>query len=143
MKKIAIFFIIIIAIISTVAYIYLNQIATNRQLQKENAQFNIKQDQEMTGQDLATILNRVLDTNEKNKILQDKNGNYIENSENSIKMDITFTDIDVTYNIERIGQAGIANFVQNYRGIIFKCNEVQYHKATGKIKYMKFEQITE
>lgn len=80
MKKIAIFFIIIIAIISTVAYIYLNQIATNRQLQKENAQFNIKQDQEMTGQDLATILNRVLDTNEKNKILQDKNGNYIENS---------------------------------------------------------------
>lgn len=97
----------------------------------------------MTGQDLATILNRVLDTNEKNKILQDKNGNYIENSENSIKMDITFTDIDVTYNIERIGQAGIANFVQNYRGIIFKCNEVQYHKATGKIKYMKFEQITE
>ncbi len=143
MKKIAIFFIIIIAIISTVAYIYLNQIATNRQLQKENAQFNIKQDQEMTGQDLATILNRVLDTNEKNKILQDKNGNYIENSENSIKMDITFIDIDVTYNIERIGQAGIANFVQNYRGIIFKCNEVQYHKATGKIKYMKFEQITE
>ncbi len=143
MKKIAIFFIIIIAIISTVAYIYLNQIATNRQLQKENAQFNIKQDQEMAGQDLATILNRVLDTNEKNKILQDKNGNYIENSENSIKMDITFTDIDVTYNIERIGQAGIANFVQNYRGIIFKCNEVQYHKATGKIKYMKFEQITE
>lgn len=142
MKKIAIFFIIIIAIISTVAYIYLNQIATNRQLQKENAQFNIKQDQEMTGQDLATILNRVLDTNEKNKILQDKNGNYIENSENSIKMDITFIDIDVTYNIERIGQAGIANFVQNYRGIIFKCNEVQYHKATGKIKYMKFEQIT-
>lgn len=143
MKKIAIFFIIIIAIISTVAYVYLNQTATNRQLQKENAQFNIKQDQEMTGQDLATILNRVLDTNEKNKILQDKNGNYIENSENSIKMDITFTDIDVTYNIERIGQAGIANFVQNYRGIIFKCNEVQYHKATGKIKYMKFEQITE
>lgn len=42
MKKIAIFFIIIIAIVSTIAYIYLNQIATNRTLQKENAQFDIK-----------------------------------------------------------------------------------------------------
>lgn len=143
MKKIAIFFIIIIAIVSTVAYIYLNQIATNRQLQKENAQFNIKKDQEMTGQDLATILNRILDTNEKNKIPKDKNGNYIENNENSIKMDITFTDVDITYNIERIGQAGISNFVQNYRGIIFKCSEVQYHKSTGRIKYIRFEQITE
>lgn len=143
MKKIAIFFIIIIAIVSTVAYIYLNQIATNRQLQKENAQFNIKKEQEMTGQDLATILNRILDTNEKNKIQKDKNGNYIENNENSIKMDITFTDVDITYNIERIGQAGISNFVQNYRGIIFKCSEVQYHKSTGRIKYIRFEQITE
>lgn len=143
MKKIAIFFIIIIAIVSTVAYIYLNQIATNRQLQKENAQFNIKKEQEMTGQELATILNRILDTNEKNKIQKDKNGNYIENNENSIKMDITFTDVDITYNIERIGQAGISNFVQNYRGIIFKCSEVQYHKSTGRIKYIRFEQITE
>lgn len=143
MKKIAIFFIIIIAIVSTVAYIYLNQIATNRTLQKENAQFDIKKDQEMIGQELATIMNRVLNTNEKNEIPKNNKGEFIENDENSIKMDITFTDVDVTYAIERIGQAGIASFVKNYREITFKCTEVQYHKKTGKIKYMRFEQVTE
>lgn len=143
MKKIAIFFIIIIAIVSTVAYIYLNQIATNRTLQKENAQFDIKKDQEMIGQDLATIMNRILNTNEKNEILKNNKGEFIENDENSIKMDITFTDVDVTYAIERIGQAGIASFVQNYRGITFKCSEVEYHKKTRRIKYMRFEQVTE
>lgn len=143
MKKIAIFFIIIIAIISTVAYIYLNQIATNRTLQKENAQFDIKEDQEMIGQELATIMNRVLNANEKNEIPRNDKGEFIENNENSIKMDITFTDVDVTYAIERIGQVGIASFVQNYRGITFKCTEVQYHKKTGRIRYMKFEQSTE
>jgi len=88
MKKIAIFFIIIIAIVSTVAYIYLNQIATNRTLQKENAQFDIKKDQEMIGQELATIMNRVLNTNEKNEIPKNDKGEFIENNENSIKMDI-------------------------------------------------------
>lgn len=143
MKKLAIFFIIIIAIVSTVAYIYLNQIATNRTLQKENAQFDIKKDQEMIGQELATIMNRVLNTNEKNEIPKNNKGEFIENDENSIKMDITFTDVDVTYAIERIGQAGIASFVKNYREITFKCTEVQYHKKTGKIKYMRFEQVTE
>lgn len=143
MKKIAIFFIIIIAIVSTVAYIYLNQIATNRTLQKENAQFDIKKDQEMIGQELATIMNRVLNTNEKNEIPKNDKGEFVENNENSIKMDITFTDVDVTYAIERIGQAGIASFVQNYRGITFRCSEVQYHKSTGRIKYMRFEQVTE
>ena len=143
MKKIAIFFIIIIAIVSTVAYIYLNQIVTSRTLQKENAQFDIKKDQEMIGQELATIMNRILNTNEKNEIPKNNKGEFIENDENSIKMDITFTDVDVTYEIERIGQAGIASFVQNYRGITFKCTEVQYHKKTGRIKYMRFEQFTE
>jgi len=90
----------------------LNQIATNRTLQKENAQFDIKKDQEMIGQELATIMNRVLNTNEKNEIPKNDKGEFIENNENSIKMDITFTDVDVTYAIERIGQAriGVAKF---------------------------------
>lgn len=143
MKKIAIFFTVIIAIISLIAYIYLNQVASYKEVQKENAQFDIEIGQELTGQELATIINRAVNTNEKNKVEKDEEGKYINNDINSIHIDITFTDIDVTYNIETIEQAGIVNFVQNYRQIIFKCGEVQYHKQTKRIKYLKFEQITQ
>lgn len=143
MKKLAIFFIIIIAIVATVAYIYLNQMATYRTTQKENAKFDLKEGQELTGQDLATIINKAIDTNEKNKVEKDESGKYIGNNENSINIEITFTDVDITYSIETIQKAGINKFVQNYRGIIFKCKEIEYHKSTGRTKYIKFEQITE
>lgn len=143
MKKIAIFFIVILAIVSTVSYIYLSEQAKYREAQKENAKFDIKEGQEVNGQELATLINLVIDTNRRNEVLLDDNGYYIDNEKNSINLDITFTDVDVTYNASRIEQAGITNFVQNYRGIIFKCNKVQYHKSTGKLQLVGFEQITQ
>lgn len=143
MKKIVIFFIIVIAIVSTVTYIYLNQVANYRTTQKENAKIAVNKEKEMTGSELATIMNKVLDTNAKNKIQKDEEGKYIDNGENSINIDIIFIDNDVIYNIEKIYQGGISKFVHYYGNIKFKCIDVQYHEATGKIKYMKFEQITQ
>ena len=102
MKKIAIFFIIVIAIVSTVTYIYLNQVANYRTTQKENAKIAVNKEKEMTGSELATIMNKVLDTNAKNKIQKDEEGKYIDNGENSINIDIIFIDNDVIYNIEKI-----------------------------------------
>ena len=143
MKKIAIFFIIIIAVVSTISYIYLNQIAKAKAVEKENAKFEIYKDQEILGTELATIMNKAVDTNKKNEIEKDKNGKYLDNKNNSINIDIKFIDDDVIYNIEKIYNSGIEKFVHYYRDIIFKCKEVQYHDLTGKIKYMMFEQIVQ
>lgn len=144
MKKIIIFFVIILIIVSTVAYIYLNYKAKYNEAQKENAKFeDIKEEQEITGQDLVSIMNRIIDLNEKNAISKDDKGYYIDNEKNSVNMDVTFKDVEVTYNIERINKAGMSNFLQNYRDIIFKCIKIQYHEATGKIKYIHVEQYTE
>ena len=143
MKKIAIFFIIIIAIVSTITYLYLNQVASYKTAQKENAKFEIYKDQEILGSDLASIINKAVDTNERNEVTKDKKGKYIDNQTNSINIDIKFIDDDVIYNIEKIYNSGIEKFVYYYRDITFICQEVEYHNATGKIKYMKFEQITQ
>ena len=143
MKKIAIFFIIIIAIVSTITYLYLNQVASYKTAQKENAKFEIYKDQEISGSDLATIINKAVDTNERNEISKDSKGKYIDNESNSINIDIKFIDDDVIYNIEKIYNGGIQEFVYYYRDITFICREVEYHNSTGKIKYMKFEQITQ
>ena len=143
MKKIAIFFIIIIAIISTISYIYLKYIAYNKTVQKENAVFEVYKDQEIPGSELASLINRAVDYNKKNEIQKDKNGKYIDNNSNSINIDVKFIDDDVIYNIEKIYNNGISKFMFYYRDITFLCKEVEYHSSTGKIKYMKFEQITQ
>lgn len=143
MKKIAIFLLIIIAIISTVSYVYLSNVNIYRNAQKENAKFEIYIDKEITGTEITTLINRAIDQNKQNEIQKDNKGKYIENNENSLNIDIKFIDNDITYNMEKIFDTGIETFLAYYRNINFKCSEVQYHEKTNKIKYMLFEQITQ
>ena len=141
MKKIAIFLVIIISIVCSIWYMYFNYKTNIENIQKENLEFEIYKDKEISGTELATIINRAIDTNLKNEVLKDKNGKYINNEKDSINIDIKFIDNDVVYNIEKIYNGGIQKFVNYYRDIVFKCTNVEYHNSTGKIKYIKFKQI--
>lgn len=143
MKKIAIFLLIIIGIVSTVSYVYLNNVANYNNAQKENLKFEVYKNQEIYGTEVSTLINRAIDSNKKNKIEKDKNGKYIQNDINSINIDIKFTDDDVTYNMERIYNSGMTTFLAYYSEIRFKCIDIQYHKTTNKVKYILFEQITQ
>ena len=143
MKKIAIFLLIIIGIVSTISYLYLNSINNQRIAQKENIKFEIYKDEEITGAEVTTLINKAINSNQQNEIEKDKKGRYIDNETNSINIDIKFIDDDVTYNIEKIYNNGMDKFSTYYRDIKFKCVDVQYHDKTQKIKYMLFEQITQ
>lgn len=143
MKKIAIFLFIIIIIVATVAYVYLNYTISYNKTQKENAKFEVNKDEEIYGSDLATLINKSIDFNEKNDIKKDENNKYINNKQDSINIDIKFIDDKVTYNMEKIYNSGINEFLSYYKDIKFKCNDVQYHNKTKRIKYMLFEQITQ
>ena len=141
MKKIAIFLLIIIGIVSTISYLYL--ISNQRMAQKENIKFEIYKDEEIAGAEVTTLINKAINSNQQNEIEKDKKGRYIDNETNSINIDIKFIDDDVTYNIEKIYNNGMDKFLTYYRDIKFKCVDVQYHDKTQKIKYMLFEQITQ
>lgn len=143
MKKIAMFLLIIIGIVSTISYLYLNSISNQRIAQKENIKFEIYKDEEITGAEVTTLINKSINSNQQNEIEKDKKGRYIDNETNSINIDIKFIDDDVTYNIEKIYNNGMDKFLTYYRDIKFKCVDVQYHDKTQKIKYMLFEQITQ
>lgn len=143
MKKIAIFLLIIISIVSTISYLYLNSISNQRIAQKENIKFEIYKDEEITGAEVTTLINKAINSNQQNEVEKDKKGRHIDNETNSINVDIKFIDDDVTYNIEKIYNNGMDKFLTYYRDIKFKCVDVQYHDKTQKIKYMLFEQITQ
>lgn len=143
MKKIIIFFLIIIAIITVFTYCYFDYQVAYRNAKKVNEQFDKYKDSEVQGSELYSLINKVVDSNEKNEVQKDKKGKYINNENNSINIDIKFIDNDVIYNMEKIYMGGLENFLTYYRSITFKCNEIQYHRATGKVKYMRFEQITQ
>ena len=143
MKKIAIFFGIIVFIVVAMFGIYINYKNNYNVIKRENRQFESYYNEETYGTNLASIINKAIDSNIKNNIDKDKNGKYIENDINSINIDIKMIDNDKIYNMEKIYKGGISTFTSYYSQIKFKCTKIDYHQKTGKIKYMLFEQITQ
>ena len=143
MKKLAVFFLIIVIIIVGISYMYLSYKANYHEAQRENNQFESYYNQEFYGADVATIVNKAYDSNLTNSVQRDDSGNFIENDTTSIKIDLKMLDIDETYNMETIYKGGMDKFVQYYGSIKFKCTKIEYHNKTQKVKYMLIEQITE
>ena len=143
MKKIALFFLLIIVIVVGISYMYLNYKINFNNAQKENMQFQSYYQKELNGAELATLINKAVDNNKTNEVQKDNKGKYINNNTNSINIDIKMLDKDETYNMEIFYANGISEFVQYYSQIKFKCTNIEYHKSTNKIKYMLFEQITQ
>ena len=126
MKKIFIFLALVVIIVALVGYKFISYKNEQNQIQKENLEFDKYKDQDVNGIDVASLINKAIDRNTKNKVEKDDQGNFIANDNTSI-------EIEVYYN------AGTEQFVQYYANINFKCSKVEYHK-NGKIKYMLFEQ---
>ena len=143
MKKLALFFLMIVIIIVGISYMYLNYKANYYEAKKENNQFESYYEQEFYGAEVVTLINKAIDNNLTNQVLRDENGKYIENDTNSIKIDIYMLDNYTTYDMETLYSGGMDQFIQYYNQIKFKCTEIDYHKSTGKVKYMLLEQITE
>ena len=143
MKKIAIFFFIVIVIVVGISYTYINYKANYYEAKRENNQFESYYNQEFYGAEVVTIINKAIDNNLTNQVQRDDKAKFIENDTNSIKIDIKMLDNDTTYDMETLYAGGMDRFVQYYSQIKFKCTKVDYHKSNGKIKYMLIEQITE
>lgn len=143
MKKIAIFFGIIVILICGTSYLYLNYKVNYNEAKKANLEFDRYLNEEVYGVDLATIINRAIDNNQKNEVEKNNKGIYLNNDTNSISIEIKMTDNNSIYQMETIYNGGIQNFINYYSNIKFKCVNVKYHESTNKVKYLLFEQITE
>lgn len=143
MKKFIVLFSIVIIVVVTVAFNYMNYTNEQNEIKNYNLEFEKNYQKEIYGIDLTTIINRVINNNENNNVEKDQNNRYINNETNSIKIEVKMTDIDEVFAMETLYNGGMEQFVQYYANIQFKCTKIEYHKKTGKISYMYFEQISE
>lgn len=138
-------FLLITAIILIIIFIILGYIFEAQAKQKQaityNKQYETYLGQEIYGAEIATLINKVTEQNEKNNVQKDEKGYYIDNGTNSIKIDLKMITVEETYPMELIYKNNITNFVKNFNVILFKCTNIEYHKQTGKISKLTFEQI--
>ena len=138
--------IIILTAVLVICSMILSKYYENNDKKNEINQFNVKyekyKDSEITGRDIATIINQAVNDNEQAYIQKDKSGIYIQNDTNSISIEIQITDFakERKYKMETLYGGGIAEFVKYYGDILFKYAEINYN-SHGRVKYILFEQI--
>ena len=132
---------ILFVIICITCAFLINLRAEKTKIKNENMEYEKYLNKKILGTQLATLISKTVNKNEKNNIKKDENGYYINNGENSIKIDLKMTTIDKTYPMEEIYNNQITLFVQNFNFISFKCTSIEYHKKTGKISKLIFEEL--
>ena len=137
---IIVIFVIILAISIYLVYTYRSNYI---EAQKINNEYKKYQNVEVTGTELASIMNLTQDYNEKFNVPKNENGSYQENDTNSIKMyiQLLYNDEYKTYEIERILNNGIDNFIKVFGTVKFQCTAINYHEKTKSVKELTFTEI--
>ena len=128
-------------IICIICAILINYRAEQNEIKKYNIEYEQYLDKEILGTDIATLISKTVDINEKNNVQKDDKGYYINNETNSIKIDLKMSTINKTYPMEEIYNNKITEFVQNFNLINFKCTNIEYHSKTGRISKLIFEEL--
>ncbi len=130
------FFMILLAIVSY--YVY-NTRRIKSLSENYNKTYENYLNKEISAADLISIINKAIDDNEKNGVPKKENSIYYEENENSIKIEISFSEEHSHVPMESISQQGIQAFMQAFQTALFKCTKVEYHPKTNRIKYLYFE----
>lgn len=140
-KTIAVLIVIMLIIVVVLIYQYNSYKTVALRNQKLNEEYEVFTQGEILGTSLITLINKAIDSNQKNNVQLDENNLYIDNNKNSIRIEVKFTESDEIYPMERIGKLGSEQFIKNYATMNFKCTQKEYHDKTKIIKYLLFEQI--
>ena len=142
MKKIIICILsVFLVVICIVSYSVYQKNENTAQIGIDNKTYESYYNKEVLGTDIISIINKAIDSNEKNDIKMGKDGNYIEDEKNSIRIEIKFKELDKVITMERINNVGIEKFWSNYGALSFKCTKIEYHEKTHRVKYMYFEEV--
>ena len=132
----------LIALGLTVYFVISSRITSNV-ASEENRYYQQLLNKEITGTELSSVINKVIDSNKKNELSLDDKKLYIENDSNSIVVEITFRYEEGTKTIrgEKIYNGEVRNFISYYGSVKFKCTKIEYHESTKKVKKVYIEEI--
>lgn len=131
-------FAIIILVLTLSIYNYQKAII---RAERANLEYEKYTSNNILGSSLMTLINKVIDNNEKNDVEKDNNNLYISNDINSVIIEVKFIEADQVFRMEAIAKQGSEAFIKNYNTMSFKCIRKEYHEKTKNISYLYFEQV--
>lgn len=140
MKKSLYIIIAIFIIILGITLVFISNIKNiYKEAKKENYIYEKCLNQEVMGTEVASLINKAVDNNEKYNIEKDDKGNYIDDNNYSIKIYVKLQTDSKYYNMETIYSNNVAEFVKNFNLENFKCTNITYHNSTKRVATVYFE----
>lgn len=137
-KTICVILLIFVAIVVAIYMNYKQNLTAKIEAKRFNEEYEFYNKEAILGTDVTTLINRAMNNNEKHSIQKDENGLYIADDEYSIKIYVYMIINEMTYPMENLVQTGLADFTSYFGEVTFKCTDVKYHEATGRIAEMTF-----
>jgi len=98
MKKIILVIVSIIIIILAIFFNWYYNVSKEKRLIKNyNAEYEIYTNDNITGVDITTLINKAIDNNEKYSVLKNDKNTYIEDENNSMKIYVKVVNV-IRYN---------------------------------------------
>lgn len=140
-RKILVILGIFIIILLFTVYLLYNYRKDVIQMQSFNRQYEVYYEKTILGTDLATVLNKAMDCNNKNDIPKDSKDKYYIETDKSLLIEIKFSEKEEPVKMEDILSKEVETFISFYGAASFKCTKIEYHESNKQVKSLFFEQI--
>lgn len=131
--------IIFILIVVSFAGVMINYRNSQRQMFNFNRDYEQCRDRILLGVDIATLINKAMDSNQRNNVEKDKKNYYIDNGCNSVRIFVQLETDGDYYPMERIFEYDLSEFVKNFNLQDYKCSKIEYHKRTRFVSKIYFD----
>lgn len=135
MKKIFLCFIMLIIVIIIILAVKIsdNNMKANT-VKTYNQIFEEYKNKTLYGADVTTIINKAIDNNNESNIQKGDDGYYINDSENSLQVDLILLNLDKegnvyeqTFKMEDLQKVGLDGFISSFSIVPFECTSIEYH----------------
>ena len=140
-KTLIIILILFVAILAAVSITVVDLQQTGKQVKQFNQIFEEYKDKSLLGSEVASLINKAIDNNEKNQISKNDKGIYQEDGKYSVQILVKLEKEGEYFTMERINALKITEFVKNFSLQDFKCTGIEYHKETKRVSKVYFESI--
>lgn len=140
MKKYLILLAVAIIVACVIVYARFQFKVNRGMVNFENNPYTTIVGKEISSAELATLINKAMNKNADNGVVRDENGYFIENDENSIKIDVHFLIDDTILKAEQIEKSDLNQFITAYSSAKFKCTKIEYHNKSKLVKYLYIEE---
>lgn len=142
MKKTLFILISMLIILLSITFIFIkNNINAEKDVANFNAYYENYLDKTIFGSEVATLISKAIDNNEKYNIEKSENGLYISDNKYSIEIYINIIGSPKTYEMETINKVGISQFISNFNVMTFTCTKINYHEQTKRVSEIYIEEV--